>query len=144
MRALTNREKRTIRIATVAIVIYLAFFGGLQGWKSVSKKRSDYLQLVKEAQRLSKEIEPYQNKALLVQKLMESFHMDPTKAARATLVAEASAAIQKAAAAGGIRVGPVREESGRGAGKELATIKLEGSGPVPAVMALLHRLESLG
>ncbi len=144
MRELTAREKRTVRIGLAAIVIYVALFVGLQGWKSFSKKRSDYQQLVKEAQNLKQEIQPYESKVLLVKKLMENFHLDPAKLNKATVVAEASAAIQKAALTGGVQVGAVREEYTRGSAKELATIKLEGNGPVAAVLGFLSRLEGLG
>ena len=144
MRELTPREKRTVRIGAAAVVIYLAFFVGLQGWKSFSKKRADYQQLVKEAQNLRREIQPYQTKALLVKKLMEGFHMDPAKLTKATVVAEASAAIQKAAATGGLQVSLLREEHSRGSAQELAVIKIEGNGPVPAAMAFLYGLGSLG
>ena len=144
MRELTAREKRTVRIGAAAIVIYLALFLGVQGWKSFSKKRSDYQQLVKEAQNLKQEIQPYESKVLLVKKLMENFHLDPAKLNKATVVAEASAAIQKAAMTGGVQLGAVREESARGSTKELATVKLEGGGQVAAVLGFLSRLESLG
>jgi len=144
MRELTSREKRTLRFASVAMVVYLGLFAGLRGWKTFSKHRSDYEQLRREAQSLQREIQPYEAKALLVQKLMENARLDPARLNRSTLVAEASAAIQKAATSSGLQVGPVREENARASNKELATIKLEGSGPVPAVTALFHRLESLG
>lgn len=43
-----------------------------------------------------------------------------------------------------VQVGPVRESPARPSSKELATVQLEGTGPVPAVMGLLSRLESVG
>ena len=70
--------------------------------------------------------------------------MEPQKLAKATLVAQASAAIQNAAKGGAIQLGPLRESSGRASAKELASIQLEGSGPVPAVLSFLHQLETLG
>ncbi len=75
---------------------------------------------------------------------MEEFHLDPAKLSKASAVAEASSAIQKAAAAGGVQGGPIRESPGRSSSKELASIKLEGSGQLPAVTSFLHRLESVG
>lgn len=144
MRPLTPREKRTVRIGLAAIVIYLAFFVGLHGWKSFSKRRSDYQQLVKEAQGLRQEVQPYESKALLVKKLMEDFRLDPAKLSRVSLVAEASAAIQQAALSGGVQLGPIRESPGRPSTHELASVQLEATGAVPALMALLHRLDHLG
>ena len=41
-------------------------------------------------------------------------------------------------------MGPVRESPGRASSKELGSVQIEGTGPVPAVMGLLGRLESVG
>ena len=59
-------------------------------------------------------------------------------------MAEASAAIQKAGQGGGIQFAQIRESPGRASAKELGSMQLEGMGPLPAVMGLLHRLGSLG
>jgi len=40
--------------------------------------------------------------------------------------------------------GPVRESPARPSSKELASMQIEGTGPVPAVMGMLSRLESVG
>src|SRR5213592_241075 len=144
MRALSDHEKRTIRYAAVGISIYLVLFGGLRCWKYLEKRRADYQHLVKEASGLRQEIQPYEDKVLLVKKLMESFHIDPAKLSRASVVGAASDAIQKAAAAGGLGLGPIRESPARPSTKELASMQMEGSGPVPAVTTFLLRLETLG
>jgi len=144
MRPLTQHEKRTIRLGALAITVYLLAFGGWQVWTSGAKSRSEYAQLLREAQSLKNEIRAYQGKARDVQKLMDGYHLDPAKLTRITTVAEASAALQKAAAGGGIAVGPVRESPSRGSGKELASVQLEGVGPVPAVTGFFHRLETVG
>jgi hypothetical protein len=75
---------------------------------------------------------------------MEAFNLDPATLSRTTVVAQASAAIQKAAASSGIAVGSVRESPARASSKELASIQLEATGPVPAVTSLLGRLQSVG
>jgi hypothetical protein len=144
MRPLTDREKRTLRFAGIGIAIYLVLFGGFQVWKFFDKKRADYRQLVVEAQLLRQKIQPYQDKVLVVKKLMEEFHMDPAKLKKETVVSDASAAIQKAAKAGGLQIGPVRESPAPGSGKALATVQLESSGQVPAVLAFLAGLNSIG
>jgi hypothetical protein len=144
MTPLTQRDKRTLRLASIGIAIYLVLFFGWRGWKQLETKRDEYHQLLTEAQRLKLELQPYENKVLLAQKLKDTFHMDPQKLSKASLVAEASAAIQKAATSGGIQVGPIHESSARSSAKELASMQLEGTGPVPAVMGLLYQLQSLG
>jgi hypothetical protein len=144
MRTLTQSEKRTVRLAGLGIAIYLIVFGGFKVWKFFEKKRTDYQQLVTEAQNLKTEVKRYETRIELVKKLMEKFHMDPAKLTKATVVAEASAAIQKAATSSGLQLGPVRESPARPSSKELASIQFEGSGPVLATMGLLNRLETCG
>src|SRR5437667_5262477 len=144
MRPLTDREKRTVRIATVGIAIYLTIFFGARSWKYLEQRRSEYQQLVRDAHRLRQQIQPYEEKAIALKKLMENFHLDPARLSRASVVAEASAAIQKAAAVGGVQIGPIRESPARPSAKELASIQLEISGQVQSVITLLHRLDTLG
>jgi hypothetical protein len=144
MRSLTDREKRTIRFAGIGIVIYLALFSGLQVWKYFDKKRSDFRQLVMESQSLRHQVQPYQDKVLVVKKMMDEFHLDPAKLKRETVVSDASAAIQQAAKSGGLQLGPIRESLARGSGNVLTTVQLESSGPIPAVLTFLASLNSIG
>ncbi len=144
MPTLTQREQRAIRLGATVVAIYLGLFLGWQGWKQLEAKKSRYEQLLTNAQRLKRELQPYENRVLLAQKLKETFRMDPQTLSRTTLVAQASAAIQNAAGSGGVQVGPVRESPARASARELASVQLEGVGPVPEVMTLLHRLQTLG
>jgi hypothetical protein len=144
MRTLTDHEKRTIRFAAVGLSIYLVLFGGLRCWKFLEIRRADYQRLVKEAGGLRLEVQRYEDKVLLVKKLMEGLRVDPAKLSRESLVGAASDAIQKAAATGGLKLGPIRESPARPSTKELASMQLEGAGPVPAVTTFLLRLETLG
>jgi hypothetical protein len=86
----------------------------------------------------------YLDKALAAQKLMDAFRLDPSNLSRTTVVAEASSALQRAAAGSGIAVGAVRESPARGSSRELASVQFEGAGPVPAVAGFFHRLETVG
>jgi hypothetical protein len=144
MRALADNEKRTVRVATIFIAAYLALFCGMRGWKYLGAKRAEYQRLVENAQSLAREVKPYEEKALIVQKLMKEFNLDPAKLTNVTVVAGASAAIQTAGMSGQVGFGPIRETSGQAASKELAAIQIEGTGQVNGVLALLHHLTSLG
>ena len=144
MPAMTQREKRTIRIAAIGIAIYLLLFFGFRGWKRVEASREEYQKLAAEAQKIRGELPPYENRVLLFEKLSEAYQLDPRKLKAETLVADASAAIQNAARQGGIQLGPIRETAGRATGRELSSIQVEGMGPVPAALALLHKLQTLG
>jgi hypothetical protein len=63
---------------------------------------------------------------------------------KATVVADASAAIQNRAKNGGVQLGPIRESMTSGQGRGLATVQLEGSGQIPAVLAFLGGLDRIG
>jgi hypothetical protein len=144
MRTLTHSEKRTILISAAVIVLYFVLFGIPRSWRSAGGGLGDYRKLQQDADNLKKQVDVYSNRVVRAQKLMEGFQMDPARLSRTSIVAQASAAIQKAAASGGMQVGPVRESPARGNSKELVSMQMEGSGPVPAVMAFLSRLESVG
>jgi hypothetical protein len=143
-RTLTEREKRTVRFAAGGLAIYLVLFFGLQVWSYAGKKRAEYLQLVREAQNLRRDVEVHEVKLQTLKKLMDTFQMDPARQSRTSLLAQASAAIQRAAMGGGVQLGPIRESPGRPSSRELASMQVEALGPVPMLMGLLHRLESLG
>lgn len=141
MRTISDREKRLIRYSAIGITIYLALFFI---WRPLQRRRAEYKRLVTEAQDLRNRILPYATRAENVQRLMEDFHLDPARLNKASVVGEASAALQKAAMSSGIQVGPVRESPARSSGKELASVQFEGTGAVPAIMSLLQRIETLG
>jgi hypothetical protein len=141
MRPINDREKRVIRYGAIFIAIYFVLF---VLWRPVSARRAEYQRLASEAQTLGDQARSYQDKVLVVKKLMDGFHLDPAKLSRTTVVGEASAAIQKAAAGSGIQVGPVKESFARAAAREVASVQFEGTGPLPAVMGLIERLKTLG
>ena len=144
MRTLSPSEKRTVRYGAIALAVYLALFGGVKLWNFFAHHRADYLAMVAAARQLKADARLDADRAVVVKKLMEEFQLDPAKLSTNSVVADASAAIQKAAASGGVKPGPIRELPGRASANELATIEFEGSGPVAAVISLLHRLPLLG
>src|SRR5437899_3753014 len=123
MRTLTDREKRTVRYATIGIAVYLALFGGFQAWKFFEKQRANYQQVLQEARDLKAEVTRYEGRIAVVKKLMENSQLDPAKLKKATVVAEASSAVQQAAMSSGIQVGPIRESPARPSSRELASIQ---------------------
>jgi hypothetical protein len=141
---MTDRDKKTIRIAIIGIAIYLSIFGGVKLWKKGATGRDDSEKLAKRAAQLQSDLRAQENKILLYEKLTELYKLDPRKIKKESLVADASAAIQTAAQQGGIKLGPLRETAGRATSRELSTIQVEGSGQVTAALGLIHRLQTLG
>jgi len=144
MPELTAREKQMLRFGVIGIAVYLALFGGLKIWRHLETRRAQYAQMTTEANRIRRQIQPYENRVLLAEKLKEIYRINPQKLSRMTVVAEASAAIQKEAKDRKVQFGPIRETPARSAAKELASMQFEGSGPVPGVMEFLQRLPALG
>lgn len=144
VKTLTASEKRTVRVAAIGIAVYLALFGGWRVWKFLAQRRADYLQMVAAARQLKIEAAADADKAAVVKKLMTDFNLDPARLVKNSVVAEATAAIQKAATGGGIQPGTIRESPGQTANKALASIQFEGTGTVAAVMTLLQQLPTLG
>ena len=144
MRTVSQREKVFIVIGAAAILIFAFILISRGGSRGAANGGSDYGQLLVRAEQLKQELKPYPQRATDVKALMEKFQMDPAKLSKATVVGQASAAIQNAAKSGGMQLGPIRESSGRASAKELATIKLDGTGQLPMALAFLKRLETLG
>jgi hypothetical protein len=143
-RQLTVKEKRTIRIAAVCLAIYLGLLYGPDLRNYFTERREAYDKLVQQARDLRDVIKPYEEKIATATNLMDRFRMDPAKLKRASVMAEASAAIQHAAASEGVGVGPVRETPGRPSAKEAGSIQFEGTGQIASVMGLLHALDHVG
>jgi len=144
MPALTDRDKRTISLAAIGIAIYLVLFFGVTGWKKLERKRADYQLLLTKVRKEESDARDYETKILLFEKYRDMYRLDPNRLSTETLVAEASAAIQNAARQDGISLGPVRESPGRTSGRELATIQFDGTGPLPAALGLIQRVQTLG
>ncbi len=143
-RPITEKDKRTIRFAAIGVLVYLALFYGPAARNYLVAKREAYNALVQQERALRDLINPYESRRETAESLMEHFHMDPATLKRNSVMAEASAAIQMAAASEGVGVGPVHESVGRPSAKEAGSIQFEGTGPIPSVLALLHHLDRVG
>jgi hypothetical protein len=143
-RELTIQEKRTIRFAAIGVALYLIVFYGASAFNGLAARREAYDKLLAQAQDLRAVVRPYEDKTATATNLMDRFRMDPLKLKRPSVLAEASAAIQQAAAAEKVGLGPIRETPGRASAKEIGSIQFEGTGQVPSVMGFLHHLERVG
>ena len=123
---------------------YLLLFGGVRVGKFFEHRRADYLQAVAETRLLKSQVGADTDEAALVKKMMDDFQLEPATLSSNSVVAGASAAIQKAITGSGMQPGPIRESAGRASKKEIASIQFETTGQVAGVMSLIHRLPLLG
>jgi uncharacterized membrane protein YgcG len=144
MQTLSDKDKRTLRVAGIGIAIYLVIFFALTTWKKLETRRAAYTKLLQTARQAKQEALGAENKVLLARKLTQETGVDPKKLVKTTLVAQASAAIQTAAREGGLKLGPMRESPARPTARELASIQLEGLGQVPQILGFCQKLEKLG
>ena len=133
-----------MRIAAVGVPLYLILFFAIKGLGNSAGNGTEYRELLDKAARLQRELQPYKQKVADVKLLMEEYNLDPAKLSKAAVVGQASSAIQTAAAAGGLQLGPIHETSGLSSGRELASIRLEGTGPLPSILAFMKGMETLG
>ncbi|HVR73578.1 MAG TPA: hypothetical protein VMT52_04575 [Planctomycetota bacterium] len=143
-RPLNQREKRTLRIGASALCLYLLVFYGLEGWRLLEGRRAEYDRLSSEAGTLELEMLREKVKAQRLEKLRRAYRLDPANLREDTVVGAASAAIQKSAQSLGLQLGPSKEAPGRIAGKDLAVLQIEGSGPTPAAARFVHSIGTLG
>jgi len=141
---ISERDKRTLRFGGIAIVAYLFLFYGVMGFKKLETRRAGYLELKRNAQGIRQMMDPYETKLLLIEKLRGTSGVDPSKLTRETVVALASADIQKVALSSRLKVASIREAAGNSTGRELAAMRMEAAGPVNSVMGLLHQLKTIG
>jgi len=141
---MTQRDKRTLRIAATLLALYLVLFYGLRGLSRLEAHRADFAQRVLKVRSLKLDAQRYENKSLKLEKLRKTSQIGFSSLERNSLAGNASAAIQRAAQTSGVKLGPVRESPGSPAGKELTAMQLEATGPLPGALGWLHQLHALG
>lgn len=141
---MSPREKRTVLIGSVAIVVYLAVFFGSKSFGGLGAIRADYENQVRAAHTLRAEVDIYKNRAEKLGRLMERSRLDPGKLSTNTVVGQTSAALQQAAMSNGLQLGAIRESVARSNPREIGTIQLDAMGPPIAILNFLARMDKLG
>lgn len=144
MATMTERDKKTIRLASYALAAYLVLFYGVKFMRHLEDTRTEYQRLVLDARVLQQQFETYETKALVIEKLRGDSGLDLTKVPIQSLVGETGAAIQKAAQSSGIKLGPIRESAGNASAGEVGSMQMEGAGPIQSVIRFLDALDGLG
>jgi hypothetical protein len=144
MKSLTPSERRTLRLGSIALAIYLVAFFGVKWLRAANAIRDEHRQLSRTATSLKAEVERYQIRAERLARLMNRLQIDPASLRTNTVVGHTSSALQQAAQAQGLQVGSIRESPSRSSERELGSIQFDATGPTQAILAFLARLDSLG
>ncbi len=144
MQKLSDRERRTVRIALGVLAVYLVFFYGVEGWGRLVAWEQSYQTLRDEATALQAKVLTARDRQARRRKYREVFGMDPASLDDTTLVSEAGTAVSEAAKTHGVGLGPSKETSSSVASGQLAVVQTEGQGTVSAVARFLHALPRLG
>ncbi len=144
MRALNEREKRTVRIAIAFVLIYLPLSFGPRLWRSLKAVEDERNVLAETATGLKSQLQREWIKQEKTVKLRESLGIELAKLNDATLVAEATEAIYATAKASGVGIGGWRESPSGGRGRELSTLHLDCGGSIEGFVKFVHGVEHLG
>lgn len=144
MKKLTDRDRRTIRIASVLTIAYLVVFYGSKGWDVLRSMEDSYEQRSIEAEQLTVRLLKEKKKQKELRDLRKAVGIDLNKLDDETLVGEARVAIQAIAKTHGIGLGPSKESPARSGGADLAVIQLEGNGSTLGISKFVHGLPLLG
>ncbi|MFQ5653459.1 MAG: hypothetical protein ACE5GW_01855 [Planctomycetota bacterium] len=144
MRALTDREKRTIRITAMLLAAYLVLFYGIRLWRFLEGTRVEHARLELAAESLSLDLLRELKEERRLRELKEAWRIDLDHLREETVVSAAREAIESSANKHGVGISTSKESQGRAASGDLRVFQLEGSGKTQAVMEFLHSLRSLG
>ena len=144
MRALNEREKRTIRIGAIALATYLLVFGGLKMWRWLEARRSAYGELELELSRLENERLRMETRQVRLGKLEKQFALDLVAWNPQTIVHEVRAGIDALAKKRKVALPPIRETNGLRQSGEFRKFLVKGSGTTVAVAQFVDELSGIG
>lgn len=141
--SLTDRDRRLVRWTAIGLGIYLVLFFGFKGWRRAEAARLEYGRLVTQAETIATRVRPYENRALLIEKLRGQLNCHRSDQTDEQLIANANAAVQTAARESGVKILSIRESGGRVSARELASMRISGAGNVQGLLTLLSRFDSM-
>jgi hypothetical protein len=144
MRQLSDRERRTIRIAAIGIGAYLVIFAVVKtvGW--LEGQRASRVALKRELAAVRLEGLKERRKQVRLEVLRRRWGLDLPRTAEPTVVGDARVAIEKAARACGTGLRIAAESPGRRRAHELAVFQVSGGGNDSGFVKLIHRMCHLG
>ena len=144
MGRLTDRDRRTIKLAGFGLLAYLVLFYGVSTWRYLESCLADHELLRLEASEVGLEVTAELKKWKRFRALREKWTIDLDSLDPKTVVSAAFDAIQTAAGKCGVGLGATQEIARRANAKELRVFQLQGSGATDSVMKFLHNLPRLG
>ena len=142
MRSLTDREKRTLRLAGILVAAYLVLFYGVKFFGYLESRRTAYDEAYLQAQTLQVERLREIQKRKRLEKLKAEWNIDFEKLGKKTVVGDARMALEATARACGVRLGFSKESPGRVRSGELTVFQVQGSGKTRNVARFLHSLKT--
>jgi len=144
LKSLSDREKRTIRIAGIALGAYLVLFTAHKVHSALEGERRAYDTLRQEADTLRIRLLKETRKRARLQGLRDHWKLGVDRLALDTVVGDARVAIEKAARACRVGLGFAREAPGRARAHVLAVFQLSGSGKTDAVAKFFDQISRTG
>jgi len=141
---LSDREKRTIRIAAIAVGAYLILFLGHKTYSALEGERTAYQTLRQESDAVHIRLAKETRKRARLKALWNHWRLDVDRLALDTVVGDARVAIEKAAKACGVGLGFARESPGRARAHVLAVFQLSGSGQTESVAKFFDQITRTG
>jgi hypothetical protein len=141
---LSDREKRTIRIAAIGLGAYLVLFIGHKTYSALESERTAYQTLQQESDAVDIRWLKEQKKRARLEALRDHWQLDVDRLALDTVVGDARVAIEKAAKTCRVGLGFARESPGRARAHVLAVFQLSGSGKTDAVAKFFDQISRTG
>ena len=137
---MNEKEKKLIKFTAIGLSIYLLAFYGKDYLGAFVRKRSDFVKKEKTITNHRTKLSPYSSRVLMLEKLRKKLNIDVRRLSSNELVGQTSQAIQQSAKQSGIKIGPLRETSGR----NISSLKFEANGKYDGMVKFLRGIGTSG
>ncbi|MCA8962209.1 MAG: hypothetical protein KDC38_16905, partial [Planctomycetes bacterium] len=139
---ISESEKRTVRRAGVALLVFLVVYGWVVGSRVLDEKAQAYDEALGRLASLETEVLRRQKDSKRYDQLQRRWALDVERLQSEKLVSEARLSLEKHAADSGVAVAESRESSGGSVDR--ARIHLQVQGETEKLFEFVHGLDSLG
>lgn len=137
---MNDKEKKLIKFTAIGLTIYLLAFYGKDYLGAFEKKLDDFKKKEKTIVNHRTKLVPYSSRVLMLEKLRKKLNIDVRRLSSNELVGQTSQAIQQSAKQSGIKIGPLRESSGR----STSSLRFEANGKYDGMVKFLRSIGTSG